>query len=74
MSPRKSVPPMIDENPPSVCCRDCHYLEPTNIEHGSCYGVPPIVIIDNEGDLMCPRPIVMLDDRACHFWKPRHSA
>lgn len=73
--PRKSsVPRVPDAEPPAMCCSECWFYEPKELDHGACYGVPPTPIPDTEGDMMYPRPIVFADDRGCTHWRARHRA
>jgi hypothetical protein len=71
---RKPVARMPDENLPLYMCCQCFYYEPTEIDHGGCFGVPPTPCVASDGDVMYPRAVVMADDKGCHLWKPRHSA
>lgn len=71
---RKPVLRVTEENPPPYICNECWYYESQTQEHGSCYATPPQVIVDDEGDWACPRPIVMAEDRGCIHWKARHTA
>lgn len=69
---KKSIPRLPDENPPPYTCAECWFYEPSEqLHHGACFAVPPAVLVDADGDLMCPRSIVMADDRGCIHWKPR---
>ena len=70
---RKSVPRIPDENPPPYKCVECWFFETMHPEHGACYALPPAVAYDEDGDLTCPRAIVLAEDRGCIHWKSRHG-
>lgn len=70
---KKPIPRLPDENPPPYTCSECWFYESQTIEHGACFAVPPTVLMDTEGDLLCPRSVVMADDRGCIHWKPRQQ-
>ena len=71
---RKPVVRNIDAELPPFVCSECWFYSPMEVEHGACYGTPPSVLLNQDGDLIYPRVIVMADDRGCATFKPRHSA
>ena len=70
---RKKVLRVDSEEPPEYCCNECWYFESKDIEHGACYGHPPQVLVDEDGDPSWMRAFVRPEDRGCAVWKARHK-
>jgi hypothetical protein len=71
---RKKVIRVDSEDPPEWCCNECWFFEARDSDSGACYGHPPQIVIDDEGDPVFMRVYVNNEDRGCAIWKARHRA
>ena len=70
---RKPIMRVDPAEPPPYMCNECWFYQAETQDHGACYALPPTVLFDTDGDLLCPRTIVLSEDRGCINWKARNT-